>query len=167
VNRRGQLVLVAAAVIALALVPVVAAYLQLGYAPDAGTTVEPRPGADAERLLSRAVARAPVLADYDWADRAPAVESVRGALAPRLDALRTARLTGGTAAVVSYAPAIAASWAAAECPAGPNRQFGACRTDGGVVVQERDGQTHLVAVAFAVRVVSDTRTADLTLVVER
>lgn len=32
-KRRGQLVLVAAAVAALALVPVAAAYLQFGYAP--------------------------------------------------------------------------------------------------------------------------------------
>ncbi|WP_227260813.1 DUF7261 family protein [Salarchaeum japonicum] len=167
VNRRGQLVLVAAAVVALALVPVVAAYLQLGYAPGSGTAAEPRPGADAERLLSRAVARAPVLADYDWTNRADAVAAVRGALAPRLDALRTARLTGGTAAVVAYAPGVADSWAAARCPSGPNRQFGACRADGGVVVQERDGRTHLVAVAVAVRVVSDGRTATLTLVVER
>lgn len=166
-NRRGQLVLVAAAVVALALVPVVAAYLQLGYAPGSGTTVEPRPGADAARLLSRAVARAPVVADHDWADRAEGIAGVRDALAPRLEALRTARLAGGTATVVSYAPDVADSWAASRCPAGPNRQFGACRASDGIVVQERDGHTHLVAVAFAVRVVSESRTATVTVVAER
>lgn len=162
-DRRGQLVLAAAALVAVALIPVVAAYLQLGGAAAAHDTAAVRPGTHAQTVLSRSVARteSDLPASYAWRERDAAVDALRDALSPRLDALRESRLTDGTAYVVSYDDAGATAWAADSCPGGPNRQFGPCRTDGGVVVQERDGRTHVVAVAFRVRVVGPDGRATL------
>nr|WP_254279967.1 hypothetical protein [Halomicroarcula marina] len=38
----------------------------------------------------------------------------------------------------------------ANCPSGPDRQFGDCAADRGVVVQERLGRTHVLGVAVDV-----------------
>ena len=60
--ERAQLVLAAAALIALALVPVAVAYLQLGSHPDvAASTDYDGHGANAERFLERAVHEAGVV----------------------------------------------------------------------------------------------------------
>lgn len=168
-TRRGQLVLAAAALVAVALIPVVAAYLQLGYVPQSGGGIDGRPGGHADRVLTRAVgSSAPELpSSYAWSERADAVDAFRDDLASRLESLRTSRLTDGTAYVVEYAPGVARNWTAANCPGGPDRQFGACEVVDGVPVQERDGGTHVVAVAFRVRVVGPDGTAELVLVVER
>jgi len=168
-DRRGQLVLAAAALVAVALIPVVAAYLQLGGAAAPHDTTVVRPGTHAETVLSRSVERAtPSLpASYAWNEREGAVDAFRDALSPRLDALRESRLVDGTAYVVFYDPAGARAWARTRCPGGPDRQFGSCRTDGGVVVQSRDGRTHVVAVAFRIRVVGPDGHATLRFVATR
>jgi hypothetical protein len=162
---RAQLVLATAAVVAVALAPVVLAYLQLGAHPD----VRPAgadPAADAERFLERATHEAGTAATgYDWAERGAAADAVREALAPRLETLETARVERGTVYTVEYAPEAASAWAASECPGGEGRQFGPCRTDGGVVVQERAGGTTVLAVAYDVRVTTDRGDRSLTLVV--
>lgn len=168
-GRRGQLVLAAAALVAVALIPVVAAYLQLGGAVAAHDPTAVRPGTHADEALSRSVDRTlPGLpASYAWTERDDAVSAFRDALEPRLDALRESRLADGTAYVVSYDAERASAWAADSCPGGPDRQFGPCRTRGGVVVQSRDGRTHIVAAAFQVRIVGPDGDAVLQVVAVR
>lgn len=149
---RAQLVLAAAAVVAVALAPVVLAYLQLGAHPDVRPPA-PEPGADAERFLERATHEAGMAATgYAWGERDRAVADVKGALAPRLETLETAQVEGGVVYTVAYAPDAASEWATSECPRGDGRAFGDCLPDGGVVVQERAGETTVLAVAYDVRV---------------
>lgn len=160
---RGQLVLAAAAVIAIALAPVVFAYLQLGYAGDVtATRGYADPAGNAERVLSRAVDEASegVPERHAWSEREDAVDEVRAALGPRIGALEAARVNRGTAVQVAYNDTAAREWLrSGRCPGGPNRRFGGCAVDRGVVVQNRAGRTHVVAVAADVRVTTpDGRT---------
>jgi len=169
-RERAQLVLAAAALVAVALAPVVVAYLQLGYHADVTATAEyDAPDRNAERLLSRAVhdAASEATGEYAWGERTAAAAAVRGDLSPRLDALRSSRVESGTVYQVGYNQSAAGSWRRANCPGGPNRQFGPCEAHEGVVVQERAGETHVLAVAFDVRVTTENSEMDLTLVVER
>ncbi|UPV98921.1 hypothetical protein M0R88_10300 [Halorussus gelatinilyticus] len=124
------------------------------------------PDRNAERLLSRAVhdATSEATGEFAWDERAAAAAAVRDHLRPRLDALRSSRVESGTVYQVAYNRTAAAAWRDANCPGGPNRQFGACESDGGVVVQERAGGTHVLAVAFDVRVTTDDTEQALTLV---
>ncbi len=168
-GERAQLVLAAAALVAVALAPVVVAYLQLGYHADVTASAEyDSPGRNAERLLGRAVhdATRDVPADFAWGERTAAVAAVRADLRPRLDALRSSRVESGTVYQVSYNRSAAEAWRDSSCPGGPNRQFGPCEARRGVVVQNRAGRTHVLAVAFDVRVVSEESEMALTLVVE-
>ncbi len=149
--RRGQLVLVAAALVAVALAPVVLSYLQLGYHGDVRATADyDDPTTDARRVLDRAVATAQsgVAGEYSWSRRADAVARVRSELEPRLDRLRTSRVVSGTVHAVTYNGTVAEAWRTVHCPGGPDRQFGACVVDRGVVVQARTGRTHVVGVGF-------------------
>ena len=164
-TSRAQLVLAAAAVIAVALAPVVLAYLQLGAHPDVRPPA-PEPGADAERFLERATHEAGASTTGEaWTDRAQTVERIRTSLAPRLRTLETSRLEQGTVYEVTYAPEVAAEWATDECPRGPGRAFGDCRASDGVVVQERAGETTVLAVAYDVTVTSGEARRELTFVV--
>ena len=152
-KNRGQLVLVAAVVIVVALVPIVFAYLQLGYNADieaSGDYADPM--ANAERLLGRAVheAGANISADYAWNRHSSAVTEVHDRLQPRILVLERSRITEGTAYHVSYNGSVATAWISANCPKGPARQFGSCETDRGVIIQERAGETHVLAVALDV-----------------
>ena len=175
-SDRAQLVVVAAAATALALVPMTVAYLQLGYAGDVAT--EPTgtaPGGDVERALDRAVhdAAAEVAGEYRWTERDAAADAFREALADDLGDIETARLDSGAAAEVTYAPDIGTTAAEGSppddatevCPSGSNRAFGACAADGGVVVQDRAGEATVVAAAFRLRIVRPESTTDLALLV--
>ena len=167
-GERAQLVLAAAAVVAVALAPVVVAYLQLGYHGDVTASEGfDAPGRNADRLLSRAVhdAASEVSGDAAWEDRTGAVESVRDDLEPRLDALRSSRVESGTVYRVGDNQSAADSWQAANCPGGPNRQFGDCEARRGVIIQERSGEVHVLAVAFDVQVTTERGEMDLTTVV--
>lgn len=152
-NNRIQLVLLAAAAIALALVPLLFAYLQLGYQPD---VAEPRAdhASDVERTLDRVLVNATtgVPANYTWADRDDAVTAVRDRLAPTFESLNASALARGTAIQLSLNHSRASTVANASCPDGPGRDFGPCEADRGVVVQDRAGLTHVVATAVDVRV---------------
>lgn len=152
-NRRGQLVLVAAVVIAVGLVPMLTAYLQLGYDADVRTTADDRsPAEDAVGTLDGAVhdAVANVTGSYNWTDRGGAVDAVHARLAPRIDTVETALVERGIARSVAYNHSLASDVASTNCPSGPARQFGDCEAERGVVVQNRDGETHVLAVAFDV-----------------
>jgi hypothetical protein len=161
------LVLVAAAVVAIALVPMVAAYLQLGYHADVEATGEHRhPAEDAERVLDRAVHNASVAAtgEYDWSQRDQAIDEINDTLAPFVAQVEESRVESGVVYRVDRNVSAATTWAAANCPAGPNREFGPCEARGGVVVQERAGETQPLAVALDLRVTTDETTARLTFV---
>jgi hypothetical protein len=165
---RGQLVLVAAAVLAIALAPVVLAYLQLGYHADvAASGGYDDPVANAGDYLGRAVheAAADVRSEYDWRARSDAVRAVRDRLNSNRSRLAEARVAAGTAYGTRYNDSAARAWAAANCPDGPNRQFGACEARRGVVVQERAGEAHVLAVALDVTVTTDRGSTEVTLVV--
>lgn len=163
---RAQLVLVAAAVIAIALAPVVFAYLQLGYHPDVRASAEyEEPLADAERFLGRAVHEAGTGLDRDWGARSMAVTTVRDRLRPRLRTLERSRVEEGIAYEVSYAEGAARDWAAANCPGGPGKRFGSCEAERGVVVQERAGETTVLAVALEVRATTERGRHEMTVVV--
>ncbi|USZ69226.1 hypothetical protein NGM10_05660 [Halorussus salilacus] len=169
-RERAQLVLAAAAVVAVALAPVVVAYVQLGYHADVDASEDyDAPAENADRVLTRAVhgAAADTSGEHAWPDRGDAVAAVRSSLESDLDALRSSRVESGTVYRVEYNRTAAESWRESNCPSGPNRQFGDCEAQDGVVVQERAGETHVLAVAFDVRVTSERNEFDLTIVVER
>jgi len=156
--RRGQLVLVAAVVVAVALIPIVVAYLQLGYHADvrAGGDYDD-PTGDATRTLTRALATASadVPAAHGWTDRDDAATTVRDRLEPRIEHVERARLDAGTARSLSYNATEAQRWAASSCPSGDGRSFGRCVAIDGVVVQERADRTHVLGVAVDLTVTSE------------
>lgn len=163
------MVVLAAAFVALALVPMAVAYLGLSYHDDLRAAESDDPAADVGRALERSVyeASAAVDGEHPWTAR----DDATAAVADRVDAdareLERARVTGGVGTTISRNTTAAAAWAVENCPSGENRRFGACESSSGVVVQERAGETHLLAVAFDVRVVTDDSETSLTVVVER
>lgn len=166
---RAQLVLAAAGVVAVALLAMTAAYLQLGAHPDvdAEREVGPREAVDrAVGVLSRAVDDARVTHTGEaWSERDAVVEAVREDLAPPLDSLETARVAKGTAYAVAYDQEAASAYASEHCPRGDGRAFGDCEAIGGVVVQERAGETTVLAVAFEVAVTTPEGETTVTVVV--
>jgi hypothetical protein len=160
---RGQLVLLAAVALAVALVPLVLAYLQLGYHEDihGGTSQSHTQQVDAtlERATHDVVSGIP--AEYAWTERSTAVDAVQTRLEPTEQAITTAGLGRGTATAVSYNKTRAKHWADTNCPGGPDRQFGPCLADEGIVIQERQGRTHVLAVAVDVRVTAPEQTVQL------
>ena len=168
-NDRAQLVLGAAALVAVALTPILFAYLQLGYSGDVAASGEyDAPVQNAQRVLSRGVhgAGSGVPESYRWQQRDAAISTVRTDLQGTLDSLRSSRVDSGTVYQVEYNESAARVWRQANCPDGPNRQFGACEASRGVVVQNRDGETHILAMAFDVRVTMERGRYETTLVVE-
>jgi len=167
-DDRGQLVLVAAAVLALALVPLGFAYLQLGYHADVRAAgAEASPGSETVRLLERTVHEASTGATgQPWAGRDGVAAQVNRTLAADVDAIEAAQLERGIAAAIQQNTSAATRWAESNCPGGSaGRAFGPCESRGGLVLQERAGETHLLAVAFDVEVVSERGEAELTVVV--
>ncbi|NHN42218.1 hypothetical protein G9C85_11360 [Halorubellus sp. JP-L1] len=155
-DDRAQLVLAAAGVVAVALLAMTAAFLQLGAHPDvaAERDVGPREATDrAVGVLERAVDDARVTHTGEpWGDRDAVAEAVRDDLETALDSLRTARVAKGTAYAVDYDQDAASAYAREHCPSGDGRAFGDCEAIDGVVVQERAGETTVLAVAFEVTV---------------
>ncbi len=154
---RAQLVLATAAIVAVALAPVVFAYLQLGYTGDVAASNEyDAPVQNAKSVLSRAGQDAVQDTDsYQWSDRDAAITAVRSELRPDLDTLRASRVESGTVYQVEYNQSTARAWAQNNCPRGPNRQFGDCVAERGVIVQNRGGETNVLAVAFDIRVTTE------------
>jgi hypothetical protein len=149
-------VLVAAVVMTAALVPLALAYLQLGY--QASVPVDDDTVRDATDTLDRALVDAAdgVPGSYAWANREGAADTLRQRLRPTLSTLNQSRLDDDTALAVTYNATRARAWASVNCPGGAGRAFGPCRADRGVVVQERSGRTHVLAVAVDVRVSGPT-----------
>ncbi|GAB7014255.1 DUF7261 family protein [Halolamina salina] len=166
-NDRGQTVLVAAAMLALALLPLGFAYLQLGYHEDVAASTAPEtPGSETIRLLERAVYDAGGEAvGHPWQGRTGAVAQVNASLAPREREIEAAQVERGVAVRIERNGSAADAWATENCPSGAGRLFGDCDAIGGMVVQERAGETHLLAVAYDLRVVDDRGETALTVVV--
>ena len=181
-SDRGQLVLVAAAALAIALFPLVLAYLQLGYMGD--IDAEPA-GADPERELHRALERA--VDDAAGEIDARAVEQASGdgsaesrgidgpeaaastfrvGMSDELERVERSRLADGTAARVGYAPATAEAWIdEGRWREGVAGEFPEPTAHGGVIVQERAGQPTIIAVAFDIHLRTPEATVDRRLVV--
>ena len=159
--KRGQLVLVAAAVIAIGLVPMLFAYLQLGYHPD--TASDPEVSSEgAVAYLDRSVHRAAreTAGEYEWGQRAAMADAVRATLDDDVDALETARLEEGVAYEVQYNSTVAEEWVNDNWDRGDGKRFGDCAVDGGVVTQERTGEAVLLAVGFDICIVGPNRGAE-------
>ncbi len=166
-HGRGQLVLAAAGVLAIALLPLALAYLQLGAHPDVVATAESgTPVHDGVGVLERAVHEAGSDATgRPWADREAAVAQVRSDLQPRFETLEASQVADVIAYEVAYNRTAATAWAATGCPSGPRRQFGDCAASDGVVVQERAGETTVLAVAVDLTVTTRDGVSDVTVVV--
>ncbi len=180
---RGQLVLVAAAALAIALFPLVLAYLQLGYAGDvAAEPTGPEPAAEIDRALERAVHDA--AADVDARTTAGGMENgatgvnapiedpnvaaaaFKSTLESDVERIETARIEDGTAARIGYAPTVADAWVAdGRWRDGVAAEFPGPTTHDGVVVQERGGEPTIVAVAVDVHLRTPDATIDRQVVV--
>ncbi|MFK5603435.1 DUF7261 family protein [Haloferax volcanii] len=159
-DDRGQLVLVSGAVVVVALLTLLVVHAQLGFA-GVTETAEPPPLGDIVETTEDAVelATAGVAGRYDWAERDAAVADFRSRLNPALTNVERAR-PGGVALTTN--DSAASGWALRNCPDGPSREFGPCVADDGVVVQERAGETTVVAVLVDVRIATPRSRTDLT-----
>lgn len=160
---RGQVVVLAAVVVAVALVAMTTAYHGLSYRGDVRATAAigtDDPVQRAEQQLQRDVDAVAVGPVRSWSERTERVNETRDALA---SASATLQRGGGGRHVVYTVrenSAVAEGWAETDCPGGDRRAFGPCVADGGIVVQERVNETVLVGVAvdLVVRTAhSDTR----------
>lgn len=168
-DGRGQLVLLAGVAVALAVLALLAAFLQLGYHADVATSgVDDRPIRDGERTLDRAVHEAArdLRGDYRWADRSGLVTALRDRLDPRFRSLEGSGVDEGIIYRVAYNASAASRWIAGRCPGGPGREFGPCVATRGVVVQMRDGRATVLGVAVDLTVTTPGGESTATLVVE-
>lgn len=164
---RGQLVLLAAALVAVALVPMAFAYLQLGSHPDvAASDPGDRPAEEAVRAVERAAANASgsVAGAYAWENRAAAAATFERAFDADAVQIERTRLRESVAVGIEANATAAATWADTACPVGGNRRFGSCEAVDGLVVQERSGTTAVVALAVDVTVTEPRGTTRLTVV---
>ncbi|MFB6091016.1 MAG: hypothetical protein ABEJ97_08155 [Halobellus sp.] len=172
-DDRGQVVLVAAAVVAVALLAMTAAYAQLGYDGDrrADADVEVASLSELERGLGASVRAAATDATSGtdggarWRDRRAVAAAITEDVAADAARLERAHAARSRSLTVAFDDATATAWAREECPGGRGREFGPCRAVGGVVVQERAGTASPVAVALRVRIVSPVETTRATFVV--
>ncbi|WP_049986761.1 DUF7261 family protein [Halobellus rufus] len=169
---RAQVVLVAAAVVAVAFLTMTLAYAQLGYDGDrtGAGSVDVVAVEDVERSLGssfRAAVREEANAERDssWGARDAVVQRVRDGVDADSGRLEAVYAEGDRSLVVAFDEAAAGEWRESNCPAGPGRAFGPCRAIDGVVVQERVGETTPIAAAFRIRVVSPAESTTATVVV--
>jgi hypothetical protein len=161
------LVLLGAAAIAIALVPLALAYVGLGYNADVGGDGPETPLSDAEGVLERVThnGTSTIAGEYTWDQRQQAVETLGTRLDRETDRLERSRLSSGVAYRIQRNESAAGEWAANNCAGGPNRAFGSCKALDGIVVQERAGDTVVVAVAFDVHATTERGQAEMTTVI--
>jgi hypothetical protein len=165
-SDRGQFVLLAGVVVALALVAMLTAYLQLGYHVNVAQDTDRAVG-DSRAFLDRATYEAarPLRGEHDWSQRGQAVTAMRDRLDPRLDTLERSRVDQGIVSRATVNASAASAWAGEYCPSGDGQAFGPCEADRGVVVQERTGRTLVLAVAYDLTVTTEDGSTRLTTVV--
>ena len=168
---RGQIVLVAAAVVAIALLSMTLAYAQLGYDADrtGAGTVEVASVSELDRSLTaslRVTAREMRHADDAPAsrDHRAAAERVGASLSATGDRLERVHAGESRSLIIELDDTAATRWARERCPDGRGRHFGPCRAVEGVVVQERADDPAVVAAAFRIRIVSPAESTTVTLV---
>lgn len=161
-TERGQLVLVAAVFIAVSFIPITVAYLQLGYSADLEASSNPTDESleSTTRQLQRAV-HAETNNTTAWSQHNATVTAIHNRLDPYTSAIETER-TAQTVQRIQYNESAAREWSLTNCPNGSARQFGPCTADRGVVVQERIGETHVLAVAFDVTLTTDRERIEVT-----
>lgn len=164
---RGQLVLIAAIALVVALVPLVLAYAQLGYHEDLESAGQPNQPEQIDRTLDHALQDVVGNAtfEFEWEERQEATGTVRERLAPKITAIEESGLDAGTAIHVSYNDSKTDSWVAGNCPSGENRQFGDCDGVNGIAVQERNGDTHVLGVGFDIVIISPEAETSLTTII--
>lgn len=165
---RGQLVLLAAVALAITLVPLALAYLQLGYHDDIHSGAGPPPAGEVERTLDRGLHDAAdgIPFDYSWRERSAAADAVRDRLSGTIESITSAGLDRRRAYAIRYNGTHAATWATDRCPGGAERQFGPCTADGGVILQERQDRTHVLGAAFDIEITTPDRVLRVTATVE-
>ena len=164
---RGQLVLVAAGLIAVALVTLAVAYAQLGYAPDRAGV---EGGLDDRTLGEIELAVFEVAADRHGRYVAGEEETARAetltALDAEFDGLASARHVDRISLQIETDESAAERWTDRNCPGGEGRAFGNCTAADGIVLQERAGSLHVLAVALDVTWTDGDRRDELTVVVD-
>lgn len=171
-DDRGQIVLVAAAVVAVALLAMTVAFAQLGYDGDRASVsdVDVASLSTIDRSLTAAVRAAAqdATAGTDtiaWRDRRAVVTRIRASLSADVERIERVHAERGRSLSVAFDGAGAIRFARADCPAGPGRTFGPCRAIDGLVVQERAGRTTPIAAVVRVRIVSPTESSTAVFVV--
>jgi uncharacterized iron-regulated membrane protein len=163
------MVLLAGVVVALALIAMLVAYMQLGYHADVTSAgVDENAVGDGQSYLERTThdtARA-LRGEYAWSERGQAVTAARNRIEPQLAELQRANVESGRAVTVTFNQTVAQRWTNRNCPGGRGREFGSCEVDRSVVVQERDGRTLVLAVGYDLEVTTDSERSRLSLVVE-
>lgn len=150
---RGQLVLVAAVAVAVAFVPMLAAYVQLGHHPDVRSGVDHADAlADADGHLQRSVRAATAATDGAYTNGSEAVVAARARdrLATGLRRLDDAGARRGIVYDVAFNHTAAVRFVETSCPGGEMREFEPCVATDGIVTQSRTNQTVVVAAAFDV-----------------
>lgn len=165
-RQRGQVVLVAAAVVAVALVVMLLAAFQLGYQP-ASAGGEPPDVERVEAPLSDAVGRGAneAAGRFSWSQRASAAVVVRAELDAAIARVESAGVDDDVVYRVRRNETVAPAVASDLCVRGPDREFGECAAHGAVLFQERAGEAHVLGVVVDVRIVGPNRVTRATLVV--
>jgi hypothetical protein len=159
----GQLVLLAAGLVAVALVAMLLAYAQVD-AP-VGATGEPRAAVTSTEVTGGLVSIARN-ASRGVGDRAsgPAVaRTVRQRVDRDVTQMRASWLDRGAVVDLEWNRTAARRWARRDCPGGRHLTFGDCRPRDGLVTQRRAGEWYVVALALDVRLETDRRRARLRL----
>jgi len=162
-------VLIAAVALAAALVPLVLAYLQLGFHDDIGASNGADAPTQADRTLEQGLHNATVDIPNSsaWANRDDAVQRVKQRLESTIEAVNRSRLDAGQLLQVSSNQSRATDWVARNCPSGPDRQFGNCEASRGLIIQDRAGRTHVLAMAVDMQISTPESEMQLTVIIER
>ncbi|MFB6080356.1 MAG: hypothetical protein ABEJ81_05105 [Haloferacaceae archaeon] len=165
-SRRGQFVLAAAVVVAVALVPMAAAYFQLGYPTDAAAKrADTRGLSDARHTLDAATYRAAEgVVAADEPSPTVAAERINRTLSAAVEHLNEAGASHDRVYRLRTNDSTADAVARTDCPDGERRQFGPCRAVDGVVLQERLGAPVVVAVAVDLSIHGPRTTTRVTFV---
>jgi len=168
-KARGQLVLIAAVALAVVLLPLVLAFLQLGYHADIEAGSPTLSESDVERPLQQALHNATESTPekYTWDERDVAAKSVTATLAPTLDILNQSAVEDGTLIRISPNQSESQKWADSSCPSGPDRDFDDCVASDGLILQDRDDRTHVLGAAYDIAISTPEKDIELTTVIER
>jgi hypothetical protein len=158
------MVILAGVVAAVALIAILGAALQLGYHPGQQPNTDLAPPEETRRVVADVLeTEEATVREAAWEDREGAVDALETALDDRLRTLE--RRPVGSIRLVRFAPDAALSKLSELCPRTAGKRFGPCVAIDGIVVQNRDDTTHLVAVVLEVTVIADETETVLTLVV--